>query len=1130
GSDSSVNVALQASFDAGPYLLELLEAAAAENASSYFPLLDRIAEGVLDDAVTEKELYDRFLTIVQDEGHINDAADLSSFKFSLAIRSAVPRVEAHYQYYNTSVEPRLGTAQDAACPVWVHMDGMQYCSPTLERAQQAVSADLEARDLPFDRKLGDPTAPLAILYADVASPAFGEYHRKLSAMAKEGQVSYVVRYRPPPSASFRPLFLAGYGVELTLKRTDYIMIDDREAEESNEKQTNKRKVGSPSADELEEESPPDLKPLSSSEVARLGMNAASFILDSPDPFATLTKLSQDFPKYSSAVAAYNVTQEFLDEYYANRAASLPGGRNVLWINGLQIDSRQVDAYSLLEHLRHERQFIGQFRKLGLSNIEALDLLLHPNLTDGQSDAETQRYDWRDEVEGGDVIIWLNDLTKDKRYSDFPSDIDALLQPTYPGQLPAVRRDVHNVVIPIDLTNEDDVYMVVQHIQTFIKRLIPVRFGLVPLVHSEPAKSQAKIARYLQMTHGLAAMMKYFQRALEKDKLARPDQALFDETIASARVLRGKAQSFEEALSSTTLEEVMDKTGRYIKRLDLGGRSPPVLANGVLLGRGDNFLQELSMRVAIDLQLIQQSIVQDAVEEDTWLPSYFLSQAALTRNELIMPQDPSKIRIVNLVQVAESHDLTSLLRISAEGPGTNSLLMAVVGDFDSEAGLNLLISALKFRLAHPEIEVVPLHTSDDETNTHVSSQLYQLLRTERVDASEILEKIQIIKSTSDIGATATSKELAYWAQTKQLAADLGYPSGTRGVLLNGRAVGPVPSTSTLAEDDLEILLAYEFSKRLGTVAKVMKDLNLGHKVAGSVEFAKLTSLVALSTTSDIPEGIFESRSKYRQSAIKTWNGAHSAITVSHSDDASINIVATIDPASERSQRWVPILRTLSKLNGVNVKIFLTPVRILQELPIKRFYRHVLEPEPSFDEHGALNRPGASFSRLPEDALLTLGMDVPPSWLVSPKESVHDLDNIRLSSLREGSDVDAIYELEHILIEGHSTDVTTRSAPRGVQLLLGTDKNPHFADTIVMANLGYFQFKARPGFWKINLKPGPSQRIFNLDSVGGMGYQPKPGDETNEVALTSFQGRTLFPRLSRKPGHEEDDVLETGPKPG
>jgi UDP-glucose:glycoprotein glucosyltransferase len=30
----------------------------------------------------------------------------------------------------------LMVAQDAACPVWVHFNGKQYCSPTLERAQQ----------------------------------------------------------------------------------------------------------------------------------------------------------------------------------------------------------------------------------------------------------------------------------------------------------------------------------------------------------------------------------------------------------------------------------------------------------------------------------------------------------------------------------------------------------------------------------------------------------------------------------------------------------------------------------------------------------------------------------------------------------------------------------------------------------------------------------------------------------------------------------------------------------------------------------------------------------------------------------------------------------------------------------
>ena len=30
-------------------------------------------------------------------------------------------------------------AQDAACPVWVHFNGKQYCSPALDRAQQEIT-------------------------------------------------------------------------------------------------------------------------------------------------------------------------------------------------------------------------------------------------------------------------------------------------------------------------------------------------------------------------------------------------------------------------------------------------------------------------------------------------------------------------------------------------------------------------------------------------------------------------------------------------------------------------------------------------------------------------------------------------------------------------------------------------------------------------------------------------------------------------------------------------------------------------------------------------------------------------------------------------------------------------------
>jgi UDP-glucose:glycoprotein glucosyltransferase len=114
------------------------ETAAEENATSYFPLLDRVAEGAFEDIITERELYDRFLNVAQEDGHLGDAESLSSFKFALAIRSAAPRIQAHYQYYNTSVQSSLMVAQDAACPVWVYMASKQYCSSTLERAQQDI--------------------------------------------------------------------------------------------------------------------------------------------------------------------------------------------------------------------------------------------------------------------------------------------------------------------------------------------------------------------------------------------------------------------------------------------------------------------------------------------------------------------------------------------------------------------------------------------------------------------------------------------------------------------------------------------------------------------------------------------------------------------------------------------------------------------------------------------------------------------------------------------------------------------------------------------------------------------------------------------------------------------------------
>lgn len=57
------------------------------------------------------------------------------------------------------------------------------------------------------------------------------------------------------------------------------------------------------------------------------------------------------------------------------------------------------------------------------------------------------------------------------------------------------------------------------------------------------------------------------------------------------------------------------------------------------------------------------------------------------------------------------------------------------------------------------------------------------------------------------------------------------------------------------------------------------------------------------------------------------------------------------------------------------------------------------------------------------------------------------------------------------------------PRGVQLHLGSCKQPHLQDTLVMSNLGYFQLKSAPGAWNLQLAPGRSKDLYTIQSSTG-----------------------------------------------
>ena len=298
----------------------------------------------------------------------------------------------------------------------------------------------------------------------------------------------------------------GYGVELALKRTDYIVIDDRDAG----KEAAEVEATSAGTEEVvfEAEELADLKPLSATELLGLGLKSASFIMSSQDPFDTLIKVSQDFPKHSSAITKRNASTNLVDEHRNNRELLLPTGYNIVWMNGAQVEARQMNAFALLETMRHERYLVKSLKSLGFSGSEAVQILSHPAIAEAKVEGEVQRYDYRDELEGGRVIIWLNNIEKDKRYESWPAHTSALLQRTFPGQLPQVRRDIHNVIIPLDLTDPKDTELLVESISVFVKRKVPIRFGIVPTVRSQVAKDQAAIIHHLLDTYGLSTVLSY----------------------------------------------------------------------------------------------------------------------------------------------------------------------------------------------------------------------------------------------------------------------------------------------------------------------------------------------------------------------------------------------------------------------------------------------------------------------------------------------------------------------------------------------------------------------------------------------------------------------------------------------
>ena len=200
--------------------------------------------------------------------------------------------------------------------------------------------------------------------------------------------------------------------------------------------------------------------------------------------------------------------------------------------------------------------------------------------------------------------------------------------------------------------------------------------------------------------------------------------------------------------------------------------------------------------------------------------------------------------------------------------------------------------------------------------------------------------------------------------------------------------------------------------------------------------------------------------------------------------AFDISFIVDPVSKEAQKIVPVLMVLHEALNCRIRVLMNCRDKLSEPPLKSFYRMVLEPRLTFTDNGSISPSYAMarFPALPQTALLTMNLLPPDNWLTEATSAVYDLDNIRLEEV-DGWGVYGGFELMNLLLEGSAKDQATDQPPRGTQFILGTARNPCIVDTIVMANLGYFQFKANPGSWTIKLREGRSRDIYAIAGSDG-----------------------------------------------
>ncbi|XP_047466764.1 UDP-glucose:glycoprotein glucosyltransferase 1 isoform X2 [Mugil cephalus] len=1175
GADSkAVTTTLTTKWADTPLLLEASEFLAEESQEKFWDFVEanQNIEGEHDD--TDQAYYD---LIVKRASALLSSVQLNMLKFALSLRAYSATVHSLQQIASTEPPP-------SGCSAFFSVHGQKTCdaeslATLLKTAAQRPKPYLFKGDHKYPGS--NPNAPVVILYGEIGKPDFQRLHQAVLSKVHEGSVTYVLRHFLAHSNG-KKVYLSGYGVELAIKNQEYKAKDDTQVQGAEVNATvigendpvdevqgflfGKLKTLYPELKEqLKElrkhlvESTNEMAPLKVWQMQDLSFQTAARILAAPaaEALSVMKDLSQNFPTKARSITKTVVSSDIRKEIGENQkffkgTLGLQPGDSALFINGLHIDLDTQDIFSVFEVLRSEARVMEGLRSL-LIETPYIHNILKLNVQPSDSDYAV---DIRNSA-----ISWINNLETDHRYSSWPYNVQELLRPTFPGVIRQIRKNFHNLVIILDPAQENSAELL-SVAEMFYANNIPLRIGLVFVVSDEDdidgmqdagvalVRAYNYISDEVDSQSAFEAVISMFNRVAPGSKLSVGD-------VVKVLEKRFPYVEVSSVLGADSSYDSNRKEGRAYYEQTGVGPLPVVMYNGIPYQREQldpDELETVTMQKILETTTFyQRAVYLGELATDHDVVDFIMNQPSVVPR--INARVLSTSRTYLDLSDTNNHFVDDYARFSTLDTKEKSTAVAnsmtymtkkdegyirpvtfwVVGDFDKPSGRQLLYDAIRHMKTSNNVRLGMINnpSSDISADTsRVARAIWATTQTQSANnAKNFITKLAkedtatALEKGADIGDFAVGgMDLSLFRSAYEgpkfdfLLSHAAYcrdvlklKRGQRAVISNGRIIGPLEEEEVFNQDDFLLLESIILKTSGERIKSKVQELGIEEDRASDLVM-KVDSLL-----SSQPKG--EPRMEYGFA-----DDRHSAVKIRPKEgDVYFDVVAVVDPVTRDAQKLAPLLLVLKQLVNVNLRVFMNCQSKLSEMPLKSFYRYVLEPEVVFQADGSFSPgPLAKFLDMPQSPLFTLNLNTPESWMVESVHTRYDLDNIYLEEVE--NIVAAEYELEHLLLEGHCFDVSSGQPPRGLQFTLGTASDPVLVDTIVMANLGYFQLKANPGAWILKLRKGRSDDIYKIYSHDGTD-SPADSDDV-VVVLNNFKSRIIKVKVQKKPDKFNEELLSDG----